>query len=339
MGILSFVKKQFIEVIEWTEDASSQGQSSILTYRYPMQDAQIQNGGQLTVRESQMAAFVNEGTFADVFNPGLHTLNTKNLPFLTNLKNWDKAFASPFKSDVYYFSTREQIGQKWGTPQALSIRDQEFGALRIRAFGGYSYKVTDPKTFFSKISGTHDVYRVSDLEDQLRSGISTQLGAVLGGGQIAFLDMASNQAKFADTLKAALAPFFKNYGLELTMFMVESLSLPEEVQAYLDKSSSMRLVGDMQKYTQFQAAESLGAAASNTGGGMAATGVGMGAGVALGQVMANALSGSTGNANAGVASNVDQVTSALEKIHGLLKAGILTQEEFDAKKAELLKKM
>jgi len=337
MGIISFLKKQFIDVIQWTEDSSSQGQDSILSYRYPMQDQEIQNGGQLTVRESQMAAFVNEGKFADVFSPGLFTLNTRTLPFLTNLKNWDKAFESPFKSDVYFFSSREQLNQKWGTPQPITIRDKELGAIRIRAFGAYSYKIKDPKVFFEKVSGTHEVYRVSDFEGQLRSGINTQLGTILGGSEVPFIDMASNQQKFADTLKVSMSPFFATYGIELSTFMLESLSLPEEVQAYLDKASSMRLVGDLGKYTQFQAAESLSAAAKNEGGGMAATGVGMGAGVALGQVMANALAGSAGNnqANGGA----EDVTKTLEKIHSLFKAGILTEEEFNAKKTELLKKL
>jgi membrane protease subunit (stomatin/prohibitin family) len=336
MGIMSFIKKQFIDVIDWTEDSSSQGSDALLSYRYPMQDQEIQNGGQLTVRESQLALFVNEGKFADQFGPGLHTLNTRTLPILTNLKNWDKAFASPFKSDVYFFSTREQLGHKWGTPQPLTIRDQEFGPIRLRAFGAYSYKLTDPKVFYEKVSGSKESCRVADFEEQLRSGIASQMGATLGTGTVAFIDMAANQKVFGETLKAAMMPFFKNYGLELTSFLVESLSLPEEVQAYLDKASSMRMVGDMGKFTQFQAADAIGAAARNEGGGAAATGVGMGAGVALGQAMAGAL---TGASNSTASNAAEDPTKTLEKLHGLLKSGILTQAEFDAKKAEILKKI
>jgi membrane protease subunit (stomatin/prohibitin family) len=301
-----------------------------------MQDQEIQNGGQLTVREAQIALFINEGKFADQFGPGLHTLTTRNLPVLTNLRNWDKAFASPFKSDVYFFSTREQLGQKWGTPQALTIRDKEFGAIRLRAFGGYSYKLVDPKVFYEKVSGSKELCRVADLEEQLRGGIASQLGTTLGTGTVAFLDMAANQQSFGEMLKTAMIPFFKNYGLELTSFLVESLSLPEEVQAYLDKASSMRLVGDLGKFTQFQAADAIGVAARNPGEGLASAGVGMGAGVALGQAMAGALS----NANAGKgSSDGDEATKTLEKLHALLKSGVLTQAEFDSKKAEILKKI
>ncbi len=343
MGIINFIKKQFIEVIQWTEDGSSQGADSILSYRYPVADQEIKNGAQLTVREAQIALFVNEGKFADQFGPGHYPLTTQTLPIMTYLKNWDKGFESPFKSDVYYFSTREQLDQKWGTPQPLAIRDKEFGPLRIRAFGAYSYKLVDPKVFFTKVAGTHEIYRVSDLEGQLRSGVLTQLGSVLGSSQVAFLDMATNQQLFADHLKTAMTPFFQTYGLELVTFMVESLSLPEEVQAYLDKASSMRLVGDMGKYTQFQAAEALGSAAKNEGGGMAASGVGMGAGVALGQAMAGALAQNLGSQNqtAGTATSTggEDPVKTLEKLHGLFKAGVLTEEEFNTKKKEILGKL
>ena len=166
MSIRSFLSKQFIDVIQWTEP-----EDGILAYRYPMQDMEIQNGGKLTVRESQMAAFVNEGRIADVFGPGLYTLNTQTLPLLTNLMNWDKAFQSPFKSDVYFFSTRLQTNQRWGTPKPITIRDKEFGAVRLRGFGIYSYHISDPRTFHTKISGTRDIYRVADLEGQLRNTI------------------------------------------------------------------------------------------------------------------------------------------------------------------------
>src|SRR5215831_18184634 len=162
MSIRSFLSKQFIDVIQWTES-----EDGILAYRYPMQDMEIQNGGKLTVRESQMAAFVNEGTIADVFKPGLYTLNTQTLPILTNLQNWDKAFQSPFKSDVYFFSTRLQVNQRWGTPNAITIRDKEFGAVRLRAFGIYSYRLNDPKVFHKSISGTRATYTVDDLDEQL----------------------------------------------------------------------------------------------------------------------------------------------------------------------------
>ncbi|MGH9633035.1 MAG: SPFH domain-containing protein, partial [Bryobacteraceae bacterium] len=166
MGIRDFFLKQFIDVIHWTEP-----EDGILAWRFPMKDMEIQNGAKLTVRESQMAAFVNEGRMADVLGPGLYTLNTNTLPLLTNLMNWDKLFQSPFKSDVYFFSTRLQTNQRWGTPQPVTIRDKEFGAVRLRAFGIYSYRLSDPRTFHMKISGTRDLYRVAELEGQLRNTI------------------------------------------------------------------------------------------------------------------------------------------------------------------------
>src|SRR5438876_3894335 len=184
MALGDFLRKQFIDVIQWTEPEEGN-----LAYRIPMQDMEIQTGAKLTVRESQMAAFVNEGKMADVFNPGLYTLSTQTLPLLTNLKNWDKLFQSPFKSDVYFFSTRLQLNQKWGTANPITIRDKEFGAVRMRAFGIYSYKVADPKAFYLNISGTRDIYTVADLEGQLRNTIVSSITDLFGESGIAFLDM------------------------------------------------------------------------------------------------------------------------------------------------------
>jgi membrane protease subunit (stomatin/prohibitin family) len=168
-------------------------EDGILSYRYPMQDREIQNGGRLTVRESQAALFVNEGKVADAFGPGLYTLTTQTLPILTYLKNWDKAFQSPFKSDVFFFSTRIQTNQHWGTQNPISIRDKEFGAIRLRAFGIYSYHVSDAKAFYTKISGTREIFRVEDVEGQLRNTIVGRITDTFGGSQIPFLDMAANQ--------------------------------------------------------------------------------------------------------------------------------------------------
>src|ERR1700728_1013989 len=185
---MSFLSKQFIDVIQWTEP-----EDGILAYRYPMEDMEIQSGGKLTVRDSQMAVFVNEGRIADVFGPGLYTLSTKTLPILTYLMNWDKAFKSPFKSDVYYFSTRLQIDQKWGTPNPITIRDKEFGAVRIRAIGIYSYHISVPKDFYEKISVARAVYRVSDLDGEFRNTISGRMTTAFPGSTVDFLDMAANE--------------------------------------------------------------------------------------------------------------------------------------------------
>jgi membrane protease subunit (stomatin/prohibitin family) len=329
MSILSFVSKQFVDVIDWTEEGSG-----LLAMRFPMQDREIQNGAKLTVRETQAALFVNEGRPADLFDAGLYTLTTQTLPVLTYLQNWDKAFASPFKSDVYFFSLREQTDQKWGTPNPITIRDKEYGPLRIRAFGSYSYRVADPKTFWSKLSGTTESYRVTDIEGQLRAIIITAISTLLGAGTVAFVDMAANQQAFSATLQQGVAKSFADYGLELRTFFVQNLSLPEELQQHLDKASSMRLVGDLKSYTQFQAAESLPAAAE-TSGGVAGAGAGLGAGVALGQIMSDALRGSAGGGSA--ASTPSDPLDTIERLHELVGKGVITQEEFDAKKAELLR--
>ena len=284
MSLRDFLKKQFIDVIHWTEP-----EDGILAYRYPMQDMEIQNGGQLTVRESQMAAFVNEGKVADVFNPGLYTLNTHTLPLLTNLMNWDKAFASPFKSDVYFFSTRQQTNQKWGTVNPVTIRDKEFGAVRLRAFGIYSWHLTDPRAFHTKISGTRELYRVADIEGQLRNTIVGRMSDAFANSGVPFLDMAANQMLLGEKIAEFLKPMFTDLGLTLDSFVVENLSLPEELQKILDQRISMNMIGDMGRYTQFQVAQSLPIAAANEGGGLAGAGVGLGAGFTMANAMVNAM--------------------------------------------------
>jgi len=281
---MSFFSKQFIDVIQWTEPGEG-----VLAYRYPMEDMEIQNGGQLTVRDSQMAVFVNEGQIADVFKPGLYTLGTHTLPILTYLRNWDKAFKSPFKSDVYYFSTRLQINQKWGTTTPITIRDKEFGAVRLRAYGIYSYRILDPKVFYEKISGTRELYQTSDLDGQLRNTIIARMTDAFGNSAISFLDMAAAQQQLATSMLATLKPVFADLGLLLDSFVVENVSLPDELQKLLDQRIGMNMVGDMGRYTQFQVAQAMPIAAANEGGGAAGAGVGLGAGLAMAQQMMGAM--------------------------------------------------
>jgi len=300
LSLRDFLSKQFIDVIEWVEP-----EDGILAYRYPMQDREIQNGGKLTVRDSQMAVFVNEGRVADVFTPGLYTLNTHTLPILTYLMNWDKAFQSPFKSDVYFFSTRLQTNQHWGTQNPITIRDKEFGAVRVRAFGIYVYHIADPKAFYSKVSGTRDVYAVPDLEGQLRNTIVGTMTNAFANSQVPFLDMAANQTALATAIAAQLKPGFADLGLALDSFVVENLSLPDELQKVLDQRISMNMIGDLGRYTQFEVAQSIPIAAANEGGGIAGAGVGLGAGVAIGQAIADSLrkgTASSGDSPAGAAS-------------------------------------
>jgi membrane protease subunit (stomatin/prohibitin family) len=226
---------------------------------------------------------------ADVFGPGLYTLNTNTLPILTYLMNWDKAFKSPFKSDVYYFSTRLQTNQHWGTQNPITIRDKEFGAVRLRAFGIYAYHIADPKVFYTKISGTRDTYTVGDLEGQLRNTIVGRITDTFAGSQVPFLDMASNQVALSEKIAGQLKPGFTELGLSLDNFVVENLSLPDELQKILDQRIGMNMVGDMGRYTQYQVAQSIPVAAANEGGGTAGVGAGLGAGLAMGQAMMDAL--------------------------------------------------
>lgn len=283
--IKSFIKKQFIDVIQWTDQ-----QEGVLAYRYPMQDMEIQNGAKLTVRESQAAMFVNEGRCADVFSPGLYTLNTQTLPVLTNLMNWDKMFQSPFKSDVFYFSTRQQVAQRWGTAQPVTIRDKDFGAIRMRGYGVYSWHIENPKLFLTKVSGFGEVYNLSQVEPQLRQTIVSRMSDAFAESGVPFLDMAANYVEVGERIKASVSPVFAELGIALDQFAVENLSLPEELQKFLDTRVGMNMIGNMQQYTQFQAANSLPIAAANEGGGgLAGLGVGLGAGVGLGGVFAQAL--------------------------------------------------
>ena len=347
MALMDFIKKQFIDIIQWTEEGDG-----TLAWRFPMAEMEIQNGASLTVRESQMAVFVNEGQVADVFGPGTYKLTTQTLPVLTYLKNWDKLFESPFKSDVYFFSTRQQVDQKWGTPQPVTIRDKDFGAVRLRAFGNYSYRVADPKLFHTEISGTRDLYTVTDLDGQLRGLVLQHISSAIASSGIPFLDLAANQIQFAQALATDLTPAFEKIGLKLEAMTVQSVSLPEELQKVLDQKIGMGMVGnDMGKFMQYQTAQAIpkfaeGTAGGGGGSGIAGDAMGLGAGVALGQVLAqNLAAGLQGNtagaAAAAQAAGVrpDDVMATLEKLGELKAKGILTQEEFDAKKAELLKKL
>lgn len=328
--VFGFFKKQLLDVIDWTEE-----NNGILSFRYPMEDREIQNGAQLTVRQSQVALFVNEGQVADIFAPGMHTIATKNLPVLTNLRNWEMGFQSPFKSDIYFFSMKEQIDQKWGTATPITVRDKEFGIVRVRAYGTYSYRIKNPKIFFQKIVGSKDVCSVQDLEGQMKANILTSLATFFGQSQISFLDMAGHQDKFSVMLKEALKDEFENYGLSLESFLVQSVSLPEEVQAQIDKMTSMKITGDMKQYTQFQAADSLGKGAG-VGGGNA--GVEMATAIAMGQSLGSTLNKTLGETASSGESN-DDVFKTINQLHELKSKGIITEQEFEAKKADLLKKI
>ena len=345
MALMDFIRKQFIDIIQWTESGDG-----TLAWRFPMADREIQNGASLTVRESQVAVFVNEGQVADVFGPGMYKLSTQTLPVLTYLKNWDKLFESPFKSDVYFFSTRQQLDQKWGTPQPITIRDKDFGVVRLRAFGNYAFRIADPKLFHTEISGTRESYTVAEVDGQLRGLVLQNISNAIASSGLPFLDLAANQIAFANALAQELQPAFAKIGLRLEAMTVQNVSLPEELQKILDQKIGMGMVGnDMAKFMQYQTAQAIPKFAEGGGGGgsgIAGDAMGLGAGVALGQVLAQNLSQGLAGANAqpqpsAAAQPVrpDDVMATLEKLGELKTKGILTQEEFDAKKAELLKKL
>lgn len=339
MALMDFLKKQFIDVIHWTEE-----QSGVLAHRFPTRDFEIQNGARLTVRESQIALLVDEGQLADVYSPGLYTLDTETMPLLTNLKHWDKLFKSPFKSEVYFFSTRQQLDRKWGTPSPITIRDKEFEIVRLRAFGIYSYHLADPTKFYLKVSGSQEQFTCEEMEGQLRNTLIGSMADLFGESGVSFIDMASNQDEFGAALRQKLLPVFADFGLVLDSLVVQNVSLPEELQKVMDTRISMNVLGDIGKYTQYQVANSIPLAAQNEGG-LAGVGAGLGAGVGFGQAFSQTLNQtgqmpeSTNSAAAAGKASADKVMATLEKLHGLMTKGILSSEEFEAKKAELLKRL
>jgi membrane protease subunit (stomatin/prohibitin family) len=282
MGVLQFVRKQFVDILQWTEE-----DDETLVWRFPTADLEIQQGAQLVVRETQAALFVDEGRIADRFGPGRHAIRTANLPLLTDLRHWDKGFESPFKSEVYFFSTRLRLDQRWGTANPFTVRDREFGSVRLRAFGIYAYRIAEAERFFRKVSGTREAYGVAELEGQLRSTIIAALTTHLGEGTVPFLDMAANVATLAEGVHAKAAPAFADLGLALEALQIQSISLPPELEERLDERIGMGIVGDVGRYAQFQAARSIPAAAAS--GGAAGAGVGVGVGVAMGKAMGQAL--------------------------------------------------
>ena len=328
--IMSFIRKQFIDVIQWENP-----DENTLVWRFPVADQEIQNGASLTVRESQMALFVDEGRTADVFSAGRYTLNTQTLPVLTNLKNWDKLFQSPFKSDVYFFNTRQQIGKRWGTAQPVTVRDADFGVVQLRSFGMYAYRIADPVQFFKEISGVVESYSGAQLENQLKNIAMTQLAAAFGTSGVPFLDMAANQVLLSQKMTELLKPEFAKLGLALENFTVESITLPENVQQALDARMSMNVIGDMSRYTQYQTAESITMAAQNEGG-MAGMGVGMGAGVAFGQAMAGAMAAQP---QAVPPAAAQEHQAKLTQLKTLLDNGLISQADYDSAKAEVLKQL
>ena len=294
MGFIkNIVTSQLIDVIEWTDDTQN-----TMVHKYDMNGKEIMMGAQLTVRESQVAIFVNEGQLADVFQPGRHELTTQNMPIMTALKSWKFGFNSPFKSDLYFVNTKQFLDNKWGTSNPVMMRDAEFGMIRIRAFGSFAFRVKDPTTFMKEVFGTSSMYTVEDVVGQIKSVVVSGLSDAIAQSKIPALDLAANYTELSQFAQTALSPKVEALGLELTNFVIENISLPEEVEKAIDKRTSMGVVGDLNKYTQFQAAEAMREAANNPNGGMAGMGVGMGAGAAMGQMFTQSMNAATGAAPA-----------------------------------------
>jgi membrane protease subunit (stomatin/prohibitin family) len=282
MGIWDFIKGELIDVIEWIDDSGD-----IIVWRFPDQDHQIKMGAKLTVRESQAAVFVNEGQVADVFSPGLYTLNTQNMPVMTTLRSWKYGFESPFKAEVYFVNTKNFLNMKWGTQNPVMMRDPDFGVVRFRAFGSYGIRVKDPGLFMKEVVGTNGCFTTDNIDGQLRSMIVSAFTSMLGRSDSGALDLAANYRVMGDKAQADMEPDFQKFGLSLTRFIIENISLPPEVEKMIDTRSKMGIVGDMGRYTQFQTAEAIPEAAK--AGGAAGSFMGMGAGVAMGQQMEGAM--------------------------------------------------
>ncbi|QAY67287.1 SPFH domain-containing protein [Paenibacillus protaetiae] len=279
MGLFSFIKGQFIEVIEWNENTDS------LVYHFPAYDHAIKMGAQLTVREGQAAVFLNEGVVADVFGPGRYELHTQNLPVLTALKSWKYDFNSPFKADVYFMNTTIQTDQKWGTTNPVMMRDKEFGVVRARGFGNYSFKIKDPALFMREILGAQQSFHPEQLGGFFKTMIVSGISDLLAESAIPVIDLAMHYDELSARAAAKIGPNFEAMGLALAGFVIENISLPEEVERMIDRKSSMQIAGNLDQYMKYQTAESIREAANNPGGGLAGAGAGLGAGMAMGQMI------------------------------------------------------
>ncbi|MBN8702872.1 MAG: SPFH domain-containing protein [Bacteroidetes bacterium] len=282
MGLFDKIKGEFIDIIEWVDD-----QNDVLVWKFPRYQNEIKMNAKLTVRESQLAVFMNEGKFADTFGPGLHTLTTQNMPIMTTLKGWKYGFDSPFKADVFYVSTKQFANLKWGTKNPITLNDARFGFVEFRAFGNYSIQISDAIKFLKEISGTNTTYETSLIQDQIRTWVVRKATDALGESNIPIEKVAGNIDELSDLLKEKISPMLDVYGLKLTDFNIENISLPDDLKKEIFKYSRLDKI-DMQKLTQFNAANSIELAAQNEGG-TAGAGVGMGIGLGVGNMMANAM--------------------------------------------------
>lgn len=359
MGVWDRLTSQFIEIIEWLDDSHD-----TLAWRFPVKGQEIKNGAKLVVREGQAAVFVNEGKLADVFAPGTYTLSTQNLPILATLQGWKYGFNSPFKAEVYFVCTTQITDRKWGTQNPIMIRDPEFGPLRLRAFGSFSIQVADPAKFLRQVAGTDSNFQMEEIEGQLKRNLVSRFTQVLGEAKIPALDLAGNYDALSAKLSPSIAVDFEQLGIRLSKFFVENISLPPEVEQVLDTRSKMSILGNPQQYAAYQMANAIPDAARNPNS-AAGAGMGLAAGMAMGSQMANSFFGpgaasqapaaaygmpvpgvpgavmGAGVPPAGAGAPAGQSEAApmierLKKLDALKAAGVLTDEEYAKKRAEIL---
>lgn len=332
MGLFDFIKNEFIEVIDWVDDAPD-----TVLYKFPDKGNKIMNGAQLTVRESQVAVLMNEGEFGDVYIPGRHELTTSNMPITTTLKSWKYLFNSPFKVDVYFVNTKQFTNLKWGTSNPVIVRDSEFGQVRLRSFGSYTMRVTDPKKFIKEFAGTHPWVRVESISEQLRNIISSKLAEGLAEAKISVLDLAANFTEIGEKLKPLFQKEFDIWGIELGQFYIENVSVPEEVEKMLDKTTQLNMLNNkLNQFNQMQGGIALEQLANNPG---AAGMGGIGAGVVLTNLLQQQQQPNAGNTPAADPNDKQKLMDILKQLGELKAQGILTEEEFNQKKAEILGKL
>lgn len=358
MAIWDRIASQFIEIIEWLDD-----DHETLVWRFPVRGQEIKNGAKLVVREGQSAIFVSEGKLADVFTAGTYTLTTDNLPILATLKSWKYGFNSPFKAECYFVRTTQVTDQKWGTQNPIMLRDPEFGPIRLRAFGVFTMKVADPAKFMRNVSGTDGQFEVGEILGQLKRTLVSRFSSALGEAKVPALDLAGNYDELANKVRPAIEADFEDLGLQVPKFLIENISLPPAVEQVLDKRSEMAIVGDMQQYAAYQMANAIPDAAKNPNS-MAGAGMGLAAGMNMGHQMASMMGGQPAGApqpgygvgvpvpgpegavvggvvpgaagQAEAAGAQPTVVERMKKLDSLKEAGLITDEEYAAKRAEIL---
>lgn len=319
-------KLPFLEIIEWVEH-----NPNLLMWKIHDQDKEIKNGAKLIVRESQTVLFLNEGVAADVFTAGTHTLSTQNIPILSKLKGWKYGFESPFKADVYYFSTKQFVNLKWGTPAPVLMRDPQFGQVRVRAFGSYNVRITDVTKFFKEYAGTYPQLTIFELEAQLRDFIAPKFGEVLANANISVLDIAGNMTDLSQKIRPLIEPYFADLGIEVTQFAVSSATLPEEVTEFYDKVTNMNMIGDMERFQKFNTAIAIGNDRSTASSGIQ-DGVAMGMMMGAMQQQMKENQATTPPAQPAA----DDVTTKLQKLKTLFDNGLIDEAEYKTKKAQIL---